>query len=219
MAMNRGGEAGTTCCSVRLPELGLQNNGLWSIFHIPEYGMSRSPMELKSQDLLVLYKQVAQAGRLWTYASLGEALQMSASQVHRSVKRAAASGLALEKGRGEWETVRTALYEFAVHGVRYAFPATVGAIKRGIPTSFGALPLSRDIASVPGEAPVWPSAEGTSKGPGLSPLSASAPVAALADPALHELLALQDALRAGRARERALAAKYLEQRLGLSDAA
>lgn len=54
-------------------------------------------MELKSQDLVVLYKQVAQASQAWTYASLGEALGMSASQVHRSVKRAVASGLALEK--------------------------------------------------------------------------------------------------------------------------
>jgi len=176
-------------------------------------------MELKPQDLLVLYKQVAQAGRSWTYASLGEALQMSASQVHRSVKRAVVSGLASEKGRGEWEAVRTALHEFAVHGVRYAFPATVGAVKRGIPTSFGAPPLSADIISAPGEAPVWPSAEGTSKGPGLSPLSASAPSAALADPALYQLLALQDALRSGRARERTLAARHLKQCLGLGDAA
>jgi hypothetical protein len=182
-----------------------------------EYGFP--PMELKPQDLLVLYKQVAQAGRSWTYASLGEALQMSASQVHRSVKRAVASGLAVEKGRGDWETVRTALYEFAVHGVRYAFPATVGAVKRGIPTSFGAPPLSMEIASAPGEAPVWPSPEGTAKGPSLSPLSANAANAALADPALHALLALQDALRIGRARERTLAAKHLKQRLGLGNAA
>ena len=175
-------------------------------------------MELKPQDLVVLYKQVAQAGRSWTYASLGEALQMSASQVHRSVKRCTASGLALEKGRGEWEAVRTALHEFAVHGVRYAFPAALGPVRRGIPTAFGAPPLSVDIASAPGEAPVWPSSEGTAKGPGVAPLSANAPHAALADPGLYELLALQDALRIGRARERALAAKHLKQRLGLGDA-
>nr|WP_274498572.1 MarR family transcriptional regulator [Xanthomonas campestris] len=176
-------------------------------------------VELKPQDLVVLYKQVAQPGQTWTYASLGEALGMSASQVHRSVKRAVASGLALEKNRGEWETVRTALHEFAVHGVRYAFPAVIGPLKRGIPTSFGAPPLSIAISSVPGDAPVWPSAQGTAKGPSLSPLSASVPTAAMADPALHELLALQDALRSGRARERALAASCLKQLLGIGDAA
>jgi hypothetical protein len=75
-----------------------------------------------------------------------------------------------------------------------------------------------EIASAPGEAPVWPSAEGTAKGPGVLPLSANAPHAALADPGLYELLALQDALRIGRARERTLAAKHLKQRLGLGDA-
>jgi len=41
----------------------------------------------------------------------------------------------------------------------------------------------------------------------------------MADPALHALLALQDALRSGRARERALAASYLKQLLGIGDAA
>lgn len=115
--------------------------------------------------------------------------------------------------------MRTALHEFAVHGVRYAFPAVIGPLKRGIPTSFGAPPLSIAISSAPGDAPVWPSAQGTSKGPSLSPLSAGAPTAAVADPALHALLALQDALRSGRARERALAASYLKQLLGIGDAA
>ncbi|CAD0347196.1 hypothetical protein CFBP2533_32380 [Xanthomonas hortorum pv. pelargonii] len=75
---------------------------------------------------------------------------MSASQVHRSVKRAVASGLALGKSRGEWETVRTALHEFAVHGVRYAFPAVIGPLKRGIPTAFGVPPLSTALPAPQG---------------------------------------------------------------------
>lgn len=168
-------------------------------------------MELKPLDLVVLYKQVAQVSQAWTYASLGEALGMRPSQVHRIFKRAVASGLALEKSRGALETVRTALHEFAVHGVRYAFPAVIGPPKLGIPTAFGVPALSTAIASAPGQAPVWPSAQGTAKGPSLSPLSAGAPNAALADPALHQLLALQDALRSGRARERASARGALSQ--------
>ena len=39
------------------------------------------------------------------------------------------------------------------------------------------------------------------------------PQAALADPALHRLLALLDALRTGRARERALAAEFMHAAL------
>lgn len=171
-------------------------------------------MELKPQDLLVLFKQVTQPSQTRTYAALAEALQMSASQAHRSVQRCLASGLALSKGRGEWQVVRSALLEFAVHGVRYVFPATLGPSRRGIPTSFGALPLSRHINSVAGDAPVWAHPRGTLKGPSVSPICPTAPDAALADPALHELLALLDALRIGRARERDLAKKLLTEALG-----
>lgn len=175
-------------------------------------------MELKPQDLLVLYKQAANPERPWTYATLGAALGMSASQVHRSVQRAISAGLAISKGRGEWHVLPEALIEFSVHGVRYAFPAALGAVKRGVPTSFGALPLSTEISSAPGEAPVWPHPAGQLRGPSLSPLYRQAPDAALADPALHELLALLDALRVGRSRERALAQRLLSERLSKSDA-
>ncbi len=176
-------------------------------------------MELKPQDILVLFKQVAHGDRAWTYATLGEALQMSASQVHRSVKRCVASGLAIERARGEWQAVRRALLEFALHGVRYAFPAVIGAARRGVPTAFGVPPLSTEISSAPDEVPVWPHANGTSRGPSLQPLCRNAPDAALADPALYTLLALQDALRMGRARERNLAAQHMERIiLGKSDA-
>ena len=48
------------------------------------------------------------------------------------------------------------------------------------------------------------------KGPTLSPIYRTAPQAALADPALHRLLALLDALRTGRARERSMASKLME---------
>ena len=75
-------------------------------------------MELKPQDLLVLFKRVANPGQSWTYANLGRILGLSASQVHRSVQRATEAGLAVSKGRGDWEVIPEALTEFAVHGVR-----------------------------------------------------------------------------------------------------
>jgi hypothetical protein len=170
-------------------------------------------MELKPQDLLVLFKRVATPEQTWTYATLGETLSLSASQVHRSVQRVTEAGLAISKGRGDWEVMPEALMEFAIHGVRYAFPAKTGAIRRGVPTSFGASPLSALISAPPGEAPVWPHAEGQARGPSLSPLHRHVPDAALADPVLYELLALLDALRAGRSRERMLAQKLLSERL------
>lgn len=175
-------------------------------------------MELKPQDLLLLFEQVAHPDEPRTYASLARKLKMSDSQAHRSVLRNLAAGLAVSQGRGKWQTVRSALLEFAVHGVRYAFPATIGAPRRGVPTSFGAMPLVERIASAPGEAPVWAHPLGTAKGPSLSPICSTAPDVALADPAIHELLALLDALRSGRARERDLAKQLFEAALFRSDA-
>jgi hypothetical protein len=170
-------------------------------------------MELKSQDLLVLLKRAANPSQSWTYVALGEALGLSASQVHRSVHRVTDAGLAVSKGRGSWDVMPAALLEFAVHGAKYAFPAKLGAVRRGVVTSFGAAPLSSHISAASGEAPVWPYAEGEARGPSLSPLYRHVPKSALADPALYELLALLDALRTGRNRERMLAQKLLSERL------
>jgi biotin operon repressor len=119
-------------------------------------------MELKPQDLLVLLKQAANPAQSWTYAALGSALDLSASQVHRSVQRCTEAGLAVSKSRGGWHVVPEALMEFAVHGAKYVFPAKIGAVRRGVPTSFGAPPLLGQISAAPGEAPVWPHAEGLS---------------------------------------------------------
>jgi len=170
-------------------------------------------MELKPQDLLVLLKVAAHPPQRWTYAGLGEALSISASEAHASVKRAVASGLAVSPTRGEWSPVFPCLLEFVLHGVRYVWPAVPGPVKRGVPTAFGAEPLSGLLAAAAGEAPVWAHPAGSAKGPTLSPLYRTAPQAALADPALHRLLALLDALRAGRARERTLAARLMEEAL------
>lgn len=170
-------------------------------------------MDLKPQDLLVLLKVAAHPPQRWTYVALGDALSMSASEAHASVKRAVASGLAVAASRAEWSPIRPNLLEFMLHGVRYIWPAAAGPVKRGVPTAFGAEPLASQLTAAPGEAPVWAYPEGKVKGPTLPPLYRTAPQAALADPSLHRLLALLDALRVGRARERGLAAKLLETEL------
>lgn len=167
----------------------------------------------------MLFKVAAHSQQRWTYAGLGEALSMSASEVHASVKRTVAAGLAVMRGRGDWSPVRPALLEFAVHGVRYVWPAVAGPVKRGVPTAFGSEPLAGRLMAASGEAPVWAHPQGSARGPSLSPIYRTAPQAALADPALHRLLALQDSLRMGRARERTLAAELLEKELGAGNAA
>ena len=102
---------------------------------------------------------------------------------------------------------------FVQHGARYCFPATRGPQTRGVPTGYAALPLSELIRAPAGEPPpVWPDKDGTVRGETLYPLYSTAPQGARRNPALHELPALLDAIRAGSPRERALALQLMDQR-------
>jgi hypothetical protein len=165
-------------------------------------------MTLRSQDVLVALK-LAVSGGFGSYAELAAQLGMSSSQVHAAMQRAAAAGLVdLERRVAR----RAALSEFLVHGARYAFSAKRGPVVRGMPTAHSAPPLNA-LLSGGGEALVWPESEGTSRGESLAPLHPAAPFAARNDPRLYEALALLDAVRAGRARERNLAQQKLEELL------
>ena len=91
-----------------------------------------------------------------------------------------------------------------------------GSLTRGVPTAYAASPLKEQIAPDGEPVPVWPYAEGTVRGYSFSPLHKNAPLAALEDQRFYELLALVDALREGRARERELAGRELKLRLEAS---
>lgn len=62
--------------------------------------------------------------------------------------------------------------------------------------------------------PVWPHPDGPVRGLALAPLYPSLPLAAAGDAELYALLALFDALRIGRAREREIAGRLLRERIG-----
>ncbi len=84
---------------------------------------------------------------------------------------------------------------------------------RPIPTSYAAEPLKSEISISNDLPPVWPWHDGDTRGVGLEPLYKNVSRAALRDPALYQLLALVDAIRDGRARERNLAERDLVHRL------
>jgi hypothetical protein len=102
------------------------------------------------------------------------------------------------------------LAEFALHGARYAFAPERLPVGPGVPTSHAA-PAFAGVFADGHEPLVWPDAHGTVRGEGLLPLHPCVPGAALRDAALYELLALFDALRAGRARERGMAVARLQR--------
>ena len=169
-------------------------------------------MNLKPQDVLVLLKLVAIGEQPWAYNSLAVDLGMSPSEVHSAIKRALVAGLAVKKADTIAPNIRN-LEEFLIHGIRYVFIPERGQMSRGRLTAHAGPPLAQHFIADQEPPPVWPDAEGMDRGIEFSPLYKSAPQAAMKDPALYELLALVDAIRGGRARERELAIKEIRKRL------
>jgi hypothetical protein len=184
---------------------------------------------LKPQDVVVLIKLAL--GKAASIAELASALGISASEVHGALTRSATAALL------DFDTRRPRVHnllEFLEHGIRYVFVSRRGEISRGIPTAFSAPPLSQLLANpyrrlplvraaaatlgdplvdAPDVPLVWPHAEGTVRGETLEPLYPSVVEAARRDPAFYECMALVDALRIGRARERKLAIDLLSQKV------
>lgn len=101
------------------------------------------------------------------------------------------------------------LAEFALHGAKYAFAADKTPSAIGVPTSHSA-PAFAGVFAPGSEDYVWPHPNGTMRGIGIEPLHPSVPFAAMRDASLYEMLALFDALRVGRARERGMAVERLQ---------
>jgi hypothetical protein len=181
---------------------------------LPAFVIRESRMKqhsLKPQDVVVLVKLLTYTGAHPSIAQMGVDLSISASEVHTALRRLAEARLTVA-ARGDNRPVFRAAEEFLIHGVKYAFPARRGEVTRGVPTSYAAPPLNATI--LPGDLlQVWPHPEGAVRGGSLAPLYPSVPAAALRDAVLHEFLALIDALRDGRARERRLAEEALRARL------
>ena len=169
-------------------------------------------MVLKPQDIFVVLKIVAAGSKRPPYSQLATQLQMSASEVHACVKRATACHLLHGPDLMNRPNL-TALEEFLLHGLQYVFPAERGELTRGMPTSYAANPLRRVMAPGNEPIPVWPNANGSDRGIAFAPLYKTAPAVAPGDPPFYELLALADALRSGRPRERKLAGQALAKRL------
>jgi hypothetical protein len=174
-------------------------------------------MQLKPQDLLVALK-LAVSPAPTSYAALASSLGLNASEVHTSVQRAVHAQLLVDTGDfilvknsklGNIDVHKTNLLEFVVHGAKYAFPADVISLTVGVPTSHSA-PVFQGAFAPGSDDWVWPYALGTCKGVGIKPLHPCVPSAALADGQLYAVLALLDALRVGRARERGMALPMLE---------
>lgn len=176
--------------------------------------ISNPQIALRPQDVVVLLRLSLCTDGVPTYAALADELKLTASEIHAGVDRAVAAQLARKDESGKPMVLLDALRLFVQHGVRYSFPATHGAMGRGMPTAHAAAPLNNLIVQSLEPVPVWPHKEGTARGVAFYPLYPTVPDAAKNNPALYELLALVDAVRGGSMRERALAMAELDKRWG-----
>ncbi len=163
---------------------------------------------MKPQDIVVLAKLICMGNEGYIQMLLAETLYMSQSEISMSLKRSAYAGLLINKGQ---EVDRKLFLDFIHFGLSVVFPEHPGAIVRGTVTAHSAPPLDAEFQSE--EKYVWPYAKGQSRGQSISPLYPTVPQAANLDPKLHELLALFDAVRVGRIREKNRALEILEQRI------
>jgi hypothetical protein len=162
---------------------------------------------MRPHDILVLLKIVS-VGEYSYLKDLSNQLGISPSEITESVNRSALAGLISQDKK---TVMRNTLYEFLIYGLPYVFPQQPGAIVPGMPTAHSAPPLNKAFKS--SEMYVWPDPKGEVKGQEIMPFHQGQVHAAKEDVKLYELLALTDALRVGKVREKKMAAEELKKRI------
>ena len=179
--------------------------------------MAKDKHMLKPQDIVVLTKILADQGcNSWSQNSIAFKLCLSPSQINSAFKRLVLARLITPYHPPQKpQPIIQACEEFFIHGLKYIFPAQVGEITRGVPTSYAAPSLNSQIVTGNDPIPVWPYGEGTARGVALKPLYPSVPESVMKhpDPLFYNLLTLIDAIRSGRAREKQLAAQKISELL------
>lgn len=184
---------------------------------------------MKSQDIGLLlklscmqrregdtYGRIEHFEQRYSVRALAAETGISKSQVSLALQRSLDVGLAKRDRRlGNPHVNTKGLFEFIAFGLRYVFPAKLGVVTRGVPTSLGAPVLEGKLMSGGELVPVWSDAQGDTKGQAVEPLFKSVTYAIKRDRELYALLALVDAIRLGQPRERNLAIELIQQRLGV----
>ena len=163
---------------------------------------------MRPHDIVILLKIASKKDNDWLMKDLAIELGISGSEVSESLHRSSMAGLiAKDKKR----LMKRSILDFLEHGLRYVYPQQPGAKVRGVPTAHAAPPLNQEIESE--EAYVWAYGEGTVRGESIEPLHPKVPKACLMDPEFYEYMALCDALRVGRVREKNQAIEILRKKL------
>ncbi|MFW6046911.1 MAG: hypothetical protein ACOCP4_03885 [Candidatus Woesearchaeota archaeon] len=163
---------------------------------------------MRPHDIVVLLKIASKGDEKWLMKDLAAELEISASEVSESINRSVLAGLV---SKDKKSLNKLSLLDFLNSGLQYVFPQQPGALMRGLETAHSAIPLKHQISSE--ETFVWPYAKGNVRGQAIEPLHPKVPIACLRDSKFYELIALADAIRVGKVRERKLALEMIKKRL------
>lgn len=177
---------------------------------------------LKPQDIVILLKILSimtlskgHSLEELTQHELASLLFISPSEVNAGIKRLVLSGLlgpVQRSNRTIFLPIKAAVEE-CLAGVKYFFPAQLGAYTRGIATSYATPLFEKLIVLGEDPLPVWPYGEGNQRGVALEPLYRSVPQSVVMhpDPLFYNMLTLVDVMRTGRIREQVIAIKLLKE--------
>ncbi|MDQ3191882.1 MAG: hypothetical protein M3Q58_09835 [Bacteroidota bacterium] len=163
---------------------------------------------MRPLDVLILLKIISLEKKPFFLKDLSVSLGISSSEVTESINRSVIAGLLAEDKR---TPMKKAFFDFMVYGLPYVFPQKPGEIVPGMPTAHSAPPLNKEFKTE--ELFVWPDPEGNVRGQKIEPFHPGQVNAAKKDSKFYELLALSDALRVGRAREKKMAEEELKERI------
>lgn len=168
---------------------------------------------LKPQDTLLALKYLVmqQERTVLPVRALAESVGVSAGEVSKSTRRLVSAELIIQRDN-RYLAVQQALNEWLAYGVRYAYPTEYVGYGRGMATSWNC-PHIRSEMLAPSPPTVWSVSGGETEGKAIKPIHESVPFAASKDKDLYRILALVDAVREGKPRERKIARELLSKYL------
>ena len=167
---------------------------------------------MRPHDVVVLLK-ILSMEEGWMAKDLAASLYISPSEISESLNRSMIAQLISPNKR---TVLRRSLFDFVVNGLKYVFPAEIGNLTYGVATGHSS-PVLKDFF-IFDDSYVWPDINGETKGYSIQPLYPNQSRAAMADRSLYDKLALIDAVRVGRPRERNKAVELLHDHLQLEHA-
>jgi hypothetical protein len=164
---------------------------------------------MRPQDIAILLKIIAKAGRPWQNKDLAAELFLSPAEISISLNRSEGGGL-MDYAKSK-TVYRQSLMEFVEHGLRYVFPANPGTFVNGLYTAHSHPFMKQQFPSEMDY--VWPDPRGEIRGLAIKPLYKDQVKAAELDPTLYLMLALIDVIRVGRVREMKVAVEELKKQI------